>query len=477
MCLTKIVVTIGPAIQKTTTLVSLIKAGASVFRFNLKHNTHRWHSDCIKKVKEASKISGQPVATLLDLQGPEIRVGKLPEEGIIFKKGDEAFFVKENSSASLIKSIPASETLFSERIPKNKKISIDEGKLEFKILSRRKDVIYTRVLKGGVVKSQKSINIPGMKTSLPALLSKDIRDLSLAAKHEVDFVALSFVRNKKDIELLKKKTKKLSLSAKILAKIETKQALNNFEEILDACDGIMVARGDLGVEIPFEQVPYYQKKMIKRCAEVGKPVITATQMLESMIYSSLPTRAEVSDVANAVLDYTDAVMLSKETAIGKYPLETVSVMEKVCRFWEKKRKPVNGFNFELTHQTAAACYSAFNLWVSPFCQKENVKAFVVATKTGMTARMISRLRPNLPILALVEDKGVRDQLCLSCGVVPILFKGGGSYKKRSSSDIGKILSYIKKEGYVKSKEKVIALYGEEWGTPGKTSIIRIQEIP
>ncbi|MCX6760815.1 MAG: pyruvate kinase [Candidatus Nealsonbacteria bacterium] len=386
MSLTKIVATVGPAVEKTSELVSLIKAGANIFRFNLKHNATQWHSQLIKKTKEASKITGQPISILLDFPDPDI------------------------------------------------------------------------------------------KTFLPAFLEKN---LSLAARHSVDFLALSFVRSKKDIDLLRNQTKKLSLSAKILAKIETSQSLENFEEILDSSDGIMIARGDLGMEIPFEQVPYYQKKIIKECIEKGKPVITATHMLESMIYNSLPNRAEVSDVANAILDYTDAVMLSAETATGKYPSKAVSVMERICRFWEKKRPPVGGFNFELNHQTAAVCYSAYQLWMSPFCQKENVKAFVVITETGMTARMISRLRPNLPILALTEDRNLRDQLCLSYGVTPLLFEGErvGLYKKRNFSDIEKILTYIKKTGYVKKREKVIIIYAEDWGTPGKTSIVRIQEVP
>ena len=478
MSLTKIVVTVGPALEKTNVLVSLIKAGASVFRFNLKHSNHPWHSACIKKVEQASRITKKPVAILLDLQGPEIRVGKLPKEGIEVKRGNRILFVKNNSSRSLQNAIPVSKSFFQGKLKKGKRFFIDEGRLEFEVLKRKKGGLLAKVIKGGKVESQKGINIPGMKLSLNSLLAKDLKDLSLAAKHKIDFLALSFVRRKKDIELLRKQLKKLSLSSKILAKIETSQALENFEEILEACDGIIIARGDLGMEIPFEQVPYYQKKIIKRCAEVGKPVITATQMLESMCYNPFPTRAEVSDVANATLDYTDAVMFARETAIGKYPLKTVLVTEKICRFWEKKRPPANSFDFELNHQTASVCYSAYELWMSPFCQKEKVKAFVAVTRTGMTARMLSRLRPNLPILALTDDKKVRDQLCLLYGVTPLYFKNRNDlYKKRSSSDVEKILNYVKRSGYVKKREKVIILYAEDWGTPGKTNIVRIQEVP
>ncbi len=412
------------------------------------------------------------------MQGTEIRVGKLPKEGIEVKRGDKVVFTRENSLRSLDNVIPVSDSFFRGKLKRGKKFFIDDGKFEFKVLKKQKDSFLTKVIKGGNIQSQKGVNVPGMEISSPSLLVKDLKDLSLAVKHEIDYLALSFVNNKKDIEFLKKQVKKLSLSTKILAKIETRQGLNNFEEILDSCNGIIVARGDLGVEIPLEQVPYYQKKIIKRCVEMGKPVIIATQMLESMCYNPFPTRAEVSDIANAVLDYTDAVMFAKETTVGKYPVKTVSVTEKICRFWEEKRPPVKDFNFELTHQTASICYSAYELWRSPFCQKENVKAFVVVTKTGMTAQMLSRLRPNLPILSLTDDKKVKDQLCLLYGVVPLLFKKSSDlYKKKNILDVKKILYCIKKSGYVKKGEKVIIVYAEDWGTLGKTSVIRMQEIP
>jgi len=389
MALTKIVITVGPAVEERETLRSLIKTGASIFRFNLKYNTHRWHSALIQKTKEAARITRQPVAILLDLPGAD------------------------------------------------------------------------------------------RKISLSTLLAENLKGLSLAAKHNADFLAISFVRNRKDIEFFKKQAKKFSLSAKILTKIETRQALENFEEILDVTAGIMIARGDLGKEIPFEEVPYYQKKIIRRCVERGKPVITATQMLESMVNNSSPTRAEVSDVANAILDYTDAVMLSAETATGKYPIGAVSVMERVCRFWEEKRPPISGFNFDFRNQTAALCYSAYQLWMSPFCQKEKVKAFIVLTEGGLTCQMLARLRPNLPIFALTQDKKLRDRLCLVYGVIPLYFEGGEGniYRKRTPKDIEKILVEIKKTGRIKKGEKVILIYAEDWGTLGRTNILRIQEIP
>lgn len=479
MSLTKIIATVGPAIEEKSTLVSLIKSGVRVFRFNLKYSDHKWHSSCIQKVRQASKEAGHPVAVLLDLQGPEVRIGELPRKKVKVKKSQEVFFFDEENPNPSKKSIPISKSFFQDGLKKDGIFFIDEGLIKFKVLKRKGGVISAKVLKGGVIRSKKGVNIPGIELSFSSLLAKDMKDLSLGNKHEIDYIALSFVRRKKDIELLKKEIKKLSLSAKILAKIETPQALENFEEILESSHGVMIARGDLGIEIPLEQVPYYQKKIIKRCVEVGKPVITATQMLDSMSKNSLPTRAEVSDVANAVLDYTATVMLSKETAVGKYPLKTVSVTKKICSFWEKKRSPPDNFNYELNHQTASVCYSAYRLWRSPFCQKEKVRAFVAVTKTGMTAQMISRLRPNLPILGLTNDEKVRDQLCLLYGVTPVFIKTKGDklYKKRSTTDISKILDNVKKSGYVKKGEKVIIIYAEDWGTGGKTSIVRIQEVP
>jgi len=477
MALTRIIATVGPSLSKQSTLLSLIKSGVDVFRFNLKFNDHQWHSEHIEKIRKASEKAGTPVAILLDLQGSEVRLGNIPGEKRKVKKGQRISFVEEKSFDSYQDCIPISDCFFQSEIKKGRTFFIDEGRIKFKILEKKQNTITGEVLEGGIIKSRKGINFPDVEVSFPSLLAKDIKDISLATKHEIDYLALSFVRKRKDIELLKKQLEKLSLRPKILAKIETSQALDDFENILDASNGIMIARGDLGVEIPLEQVPYYQKKIIEKCIEAGKPVITATQMLDSMSDSPFPTRAEVSDVANAVLDYTDAVMLSRETAIGKHPLKTVAVAERICRFWEQKRDPPDNFKYELNHQTASVCFSAYKLWRSPFCQKEKVKAFVAVTRSGLTAQMLSRLRPNLPIIGMTNDGKVRNQLCLLYGVSPIFIKNPDLYKKRSARDISKILSKVKEHGFAKKGEKVIMLYAEDWKTEGKTNIVRIQEIP
>jgi len=289
---------------------------------------------------------------------------------------------------------------------------------------------------------------------------------------DVDFLALSLIESEKEIETIQK----LKLHTKIIGKIETDKAIKNFEKILQRSQAIMVARGDLGKNIPFEKVPYYQKMIIKKCLEKGKPVITATQMLKSMTDNPSPTRAEVSDVANAVLDYTDAVMLSEETAIGKYPVEAVSTMAKIVEFWERQRPVVSGINFELDHQTKAVCYSAYQMWKINIIQKEKIKAFVVITKGGMSVQMLSRLRPTLPIIAITNDSLLLRRLSLVYGVFPY-YLPETPYKKRSPSDIKKMLLLVEKEGFAKSGDKIILIYSEDWKHEGKTNIVRVQEIP
>ncbi len=302
--------------------------------------------------------------------------------------------------------------------------------------------------------------------------------LRVLPREEIDFFAVSFARGRKDVEFFKEKIKGFSLKTKVFAKIEAKESIQNFEEILDSAIGIMVARGDLGKEIPLEKVPYYQKRIIRRCVEVGKPVIVATQMLKSMVENPLPTRAEVSDVANSVLDYTDAVMLSEETAVGNYPLQAVSMMEKICSFWEKIRPPIS-WEVEIKRQTSAVVFSAYQMWRAPFCQKEKIEAFLVLTQKGLSAHMLSRLRPTIPILALTPDEELRNRLSLLFGVIPLVFEKGSNnyYKKRNLKDIKKILTFVKRKFHFKRGDKVILVYAEDWQKEGRANVIRIQEIP
>jgi pyruvate kinase len=371
--LTKIVVTVGPAIEHPKVLSEIIREGGDVFRFNLKHNTPQWHKKFLKKLKIAAKRTNKTIATIFDLPSPDY---------------------------------------------------------------------------------------------------KPFKNLLNQIEKEIDFLAISLIKRPEEIEKIKKE----NFKAKIIAKIETKEAIEKFEEILNVSDALMVARGDLGVNIPLEKIPYFQKEIVKKCLEKGKPVIVATQMLKSMTEHPLPTRAEVSDVANAILDYADALMLSEETSIGKYPQKAVSMMAKIATFWERKRDPPYGINFEIDHQTKAVCYSAYQMWQTPFCQRAKIKAFLVLTKGGMTAQMLSRLRPKIPIIAITDDKYLAKRLALVFGVFPFYLKID-IYKKKGVADIKKLLAIVKKEGFAKSEEKVILIYAEDWKSKGQTSVIRVQEIP
>lgn len=303
------------------------------------------------------------------------------------------------------------------------------------------------------------------------LFAEDLKALSLAKKYEADFIALSFVRDEEDILNLRRGLEKEDLSASIIAKIETQSAIEDFEKILLKADGIMVARGDLGVELPIEEVPFWQKYIIGRCLKVGKPVITATEMLLSMTQNPRPTRAEVSDIANSVYDYSDALMLSEETAIGKYPVEAVEMMRRTCEFIEKNLRP-KGADFPVHEQTEAIVLAGFNL-VRESELPHSFTAFVVLTEEGKTARILSSLRPNLPILAITPQKTVQRQLSLSFGVEPFYF----DYRKE---EVGKAVKstveFLQKQGKLKKGEKVVMIYGDDWRFPGRTNLVRIQEV-
>lgn len=476
MAFTKIVATVGPNCDSVEKLTRLIREGVSVFRFNLKHNTQKWHSIRIARVQKAARIAGKPVATLLDFQGPEIRIGVFKEKTLRLKKGDKVYFVTlEGETAE--KEIVLNNLELLQKLNPGQKILLDAGAFIFEVIKNEKTRVLTKVTEGGILTSRKSVNIPGVELSLPTLAKKDIEDITLASREKVDFVALSYVREKKDIVIFREALIKQNVNANIIAKIETKKAIDNLDQIIDVSDGVMVARGDLGVEFPLEQVPFLQKQIIQKCLKLGKPVITATQMLESMIVNPSPTRAEISDVANAIYDRSDALMLSAESAIGKYPEKSVGMMRRTAEFTESKLEKPQDFDYKITHQTAAITYGAYQLLQSEFCQRKNIKAFVVLTETGMTARMLSRLRPNLPIYSLTRSKHIADQLCLVWGVTPIYYNfGANSYDKKESTHIRQILAVVRKQGVVKKSDKVIMIYGEDWGTPGKTSVIRIQEV-
>lgn len=470
---TKIVATIGPACDSEEMIEKLIRAGVNVFRFNLKHNIHEWHSTRIRRVNDVSERIGIPVAVLLDLQGPEIRTGPVTDGKLTLKTGDTVYLVPQFTGVARPEITFPNSTILPLLV-KETHVQLDDGKIHLVIIKSGETEVTAHVAQGGILGDRKTLNVPALSHDLPALVDKDIQDISLASREDVDFIALSFVRTKKDIQILRNELANQKIKAHVIAKIETARALDNFEEIVEAADGVMVARGDLGVEMPIEQVPFYQKRIIRRCLEEGKPVITATQMLEHMIDHPYPTRAEVSDVANAVYDCSDALMLSAESASGSYPEESVKMMHKIIAFNDKKR-PVPDAEFSIKNKTDALMGSISNFSRQILPESDRIAAFVVLTETGNAAESLSRLRPSVPIIALTRHKAIRDQLLLSWGVVPVFFEF--SVKDNSEvTQIELILDAVLETKLVKKGEKVIVTYGERWGVSGNTNVMRIEEI-
>jgi len=466
---TKIVATIGPAFDTKEGIQRIVENGADVIRFNMKHNTLDWHSERMEMMEQVCVEQNKRVAMMIDLQGPEVRIDEVPEKYRHVKPGDKVIFCCPGEDG-----VSLDHPEVFEVINEGRTIYADDGFLEFKVIKSESRSMEVEVIEGGEIKPRKTVNFPGIHLDFPALIEKDVRHLSLTTRHHVDFVALSFVRNSRDIETLREELKKHDVDCKIIAKIEQPEAVIHFDEILDKSDGIMVARGDLGIEYPMEEVPGLQKMMVRRCREEGKPVIVATQMLESMIDNIRPTRAEVSDVANAAYDSADALMLSGESAVGKHPSRAVKTMAKIVeKVDHSAEKPELKIDWDHSGQTAAVVSSAYQLMKSGYHGACDLQAFVVLTETGKTAQYLSRLRPDLPIYAISQKRSTVDQLKLSWGVTPIFCK---EYSKDEILDAKMMIDFLKGLGLVEDGRQVIMIYGEKMGKPGLTSVVRLQEI-
>jgi len=413
----KIIATIGPASNNMKVIKELISAGMNVARLNFSHGTYESHGEVIKTIRSLSKKMDVSVGILADLQGPKIRTGKL--------KDGEPVLLKKNKEFSITsRKVPGSSEIVSTTyrnlpsdVKKNDRILIDDGLIELKVISSTKDTVKCKVLNSGVLKENKGINLPGVKITAPSLTEKDKKDLNFSIKMGVDFLALSFVRTENDLKQIKSIIKKHGKEIPVIAKIEKPEAVHNLDSILEAADGIMVARGDLGVELRPEQVPTIQKRIIYAAADKNKPVITATQMLESMTVNPIPTRAEASDVANAILDGTDAVMLSGETATGKYPVKTVKMMSKIAL--QAERSPFMRYNvsrekgFKERVQYAVA-QSAVNI-----LHKIGAKGIVAFSASGSTSKLISKHRPSSPVFAFTPSMDIYNRLSLLWGITPL----------------------------------------------------------
>lgn len=411
--LTKIICTIGPASQEKSVLKKMIEAGMDCARLNFSHGTNAQFSKIIKNVKDLERSCGRQIAIIQDLQGPKIRTGEMGEKGFMVRKGERITLSINNEKNT----VPIQYRGLPRDVKNGDAILIDDGMIELKVksINAQKTKIECVVIMGGVIKSRKGINVPNASISAESLTSKDKKDLDFGLRHGVDFVALSFVKSAKEIFDLRRIIKKRQPHVEIIAKIERHEAIKNIEEIVAAADAIMVARGDLGVEMPAELVPIHQKKIIHLCNAAGKPVIVATQMLESMIENSRATRAEISDAATAIFDHADAFMLSNETAVGKYPVEAAQTLERVASAVEKDLKKHQHLlrlpQREEMPLTNATCLNACKL-------ADDIRAkFIVAlTRTGYTAREIAKYRSFIPIVVFTPDAHVGRQMSLVWGV-------------------------------------------------------------
>lgn len=462
---TKIVATIGPASRNKKVLTEMIHAGLNVIRMNFSHGTHADHNDTLQLVRSAEKSVKKPVAILQDLSGPKIRVGKV-EEGTILTEGKQFILTTDKCTGDNKRSFINYKKLPKE-ISKGAVVKIDDGKKELVVNKISGNDIHCTVIVGGPLSSNKGVNLPDTKLSISSLTAKDKKDVLFGIKHDVDYIALSFVQTAKDVRDLKKILDKAGSRAKIIAKIETTPAVANIDEILEIADGAMVARGDMAVEVGVEKVPLIQKMIIKKCNELGKPVITATQMLDSMEENPVPTRAEVSDVANAILDGTDAIMLSGESAVGKYPVKSIETMTAIARRTEPANKNAYldyiGDSRDVVDTVSVSAVRIAN----------NIRArlIICLTESGGTANMIGRFRPHHGIVAITPNQRTFNQLQLLYGCKPVLSNMSGSIDDVSKS----IQKLVKKNDWAETGEKIVVTAGTPFGEIGSTNTVFVIE--
>jgi pyruvate kinase len=464
---TKIVCTLGPASSSEEGIRGLMDAGMNVARLNFSHGTHSQHAETIATLRRVSNELGQPVAILGDLQGPRIRVGDLPGE-IHVQQGEDLVLVHEGLERE--GEIPITYDHLATDVHVGDRILIDDGLIELIAMEVAHPRVTARVLHGGAINPHKGLNLPGVHVSAPSITDKDLADVHFAIEHELDYLALSFVRRAKDIEQLRAMLPKGLL---IIAKIEKDVALLNIESIIEASDGVMVARGDLGVELPFEEVPGAQKRIIGLANLLGRPVITATQMLESMIENPRPTRAEASDVANAILDGTDAVMLSAETAAGAYPRLAVEAMRRIIRQIElhppvsrgPRRIPRNAEAAVATEVAiAAATTAAVGMLHAPLV--------VVFTKSGFSARVVSAHRPGVSILVLTDQERTYRQLSLVWGVIPELVPHADTYEEM----VSRAKDAVVRRNLASRGDRIVVTAGVPFDTPGTTNLLKVETV-
>jgi len=466
---TKIVCTIGPATCTADQIRRLVIAGMDVARLNFSHGDHDSHGQSLRLIRQVSNDLGKNIGILQDLGGPKIRIGKLPNEERELRTGEKVVLSPADALDPSV--IPVNYPYIVEDMAVGDRILLADGLVELKVREKKVNTVICEVVLGGIVQSHKGINLPTSNIRTPAFTEKDRDDLVFGLQQGVDFVALSFVRHEKDLEpvweILYQKTDR----PLFIAKIEKGQAIHRLEEILARVDGVMVARGDLGVETALEEVPIIQKRIIRRARQSGKPVITATQMLRSMVSSPRPTRAEATDVANAIFDGTDALMLSEETAMGNYPIESVEIMDRIARATESYLK-VTDFINESMPELLPVTPSSISRAVCRMAEDLHAAAIVAGTSTGSTARLVARFRPPCPVVGLTPNIQTHRQLSLSWGVVPALVAPFSDTEQL----FGLAESWVLEQELARQGDRVIVTAGVPVGISGTTNLVKVIEI-
>jgi len=470
---TKIVATLGPASRSREIVGALVRAGMDVARLNFSHGTHDEHAEAIVLVREEADRAGRPIAVLGDLQGPKIRVGEVIRGAVLLHKGMHVVLTAEALDESTRERVHVSYPPLANEVVPGGRILIDDGHIELEVTRVEGTDVHTEVVVGGPLRSRKGVNLPMTRAAGGALTEKDLRDLAFGLDHEVEFVALSFVRTGDDVRALREQVRAAGCSTSIVAKVEKPEAVAAFEDVLSASDAVMVARGDLGIEIPMQRVPIVQKRLIRRCLTAATPVITATQMLESMMDNPRPTRAEASDVANAVLDGSDAVMLSGETAAGKYPVRAVEVMDEIIRSVEGERRSLGGqeaasevSNVE-SRVTQAISFTAVKL-----AQEVGAVAVCCLTHSGTTARAIARHRPDVPIYAFTDDPAAVRRMALLWGTDAIAIPS----QKHTDDGLREIHGQLLQRGLVVPGDRLVVTAGLPLPAKGLTNMVHVSVV-
>ena len=461
---TKIVATLGPSSSEEKIIEKLFHNGVDVFRLNMSHGTHNDHEKNFHTIRNLEKKYHHPIGILADIQGPKLRVGTFAEKSVTLQQ-NQTFILD-------LKNIPGDNQRVSfphpdiyPHIEKGTSLLIDDGKIKLKVVHTSSEKIETTVEVSGDISDRKGVNVPDKVLPISILTEKDLADLEFCLQLGVDIIALSFVQTADDIITAKKIIRN---KAKVIAKLEKPSAIRAAKNIIPLCDGIMLARGDLGVEMPLEEVPAIQKNMVKTCRKLGKPIIIATQMLESMIQNTTPTRAEASDVASAVFEFADAVMLSGETAAGRYPLEAVSYMDKILKATEKSAH-IEMLSYNISHQPTGS--DAISVAAAQIACTINAKAIVSFTTSGSTALRAARERPPVPILGLTSNKETARYLSLIWGVHAVFTADVTNFHNM----VNKACSIAKKQSFCSTNDTIVITAGMPFGTPGSTNVIRIAQ--